>query len=96
MRVEVEFLASEDGGRRSPVRPSGYRPLLRFEGSEQLFGLAELLLDDDRWVAPGETAAGSLRLALSPEMLATPADGRLFELLEGSRVVGHGRIVGLA
>jgi hypothetical protein len=51
MQVEVEFLATRDGGRKSPVGPTGYRPLLQFEGSEQLVGMAELLFDDDRWVA---------------------------------------------
>jgi len=93
MQVEVEFLAAERGGRKSPVAPTGYRPLLRFEGFEQLVGLAELLFDGERWVAPGEVAQGQLRLAVPPEAFATPRGGDRFEILEGLRLVGHGTVV---
>jgi translation elongation factor EF-Tu-like GTPase len=93
VHVEVEFLATDKGGRQSAVRPTGYRPLLRFDGSELTFGLLELLFDSDRWVAPGERATGELRLGLPREVLATPQNGDRFEILEGSRVVGHGTVV---
>jgi hypothetical protein len=73
---------------------SGYRSLLRFEGSDAEFGF-ELELEPevaDVGLAPG--ASGAARLfCWATEQMPLLFPGQKFELREGTRVIGHGSVV---
>ena len=83
-------LATEDGGRRSPMF-SGYRP-------NHDFGLAGMLNDatheyDGGQLAPGETGKAFLTLHAPEYQKGRLYEGMDFTVQEGSRVVGRGKIV---
>jgi len=91
--VRIHLLPTEDGGRSGPIL-TGYRSLLRFEGTAVDFGF-ELELDPEcagGGLAPGDTGSAHLSLWAVKE-LPTLAPDLEFELREGNRVVGSGRIV---
>ena len=70
---------------------SGYRSLLRFEGSGTDFGF-ELHLDRGATeLAPGESGKALLSIWAAEE-LPILSNGEKFELREGVRVIGHGSI----
>lgn len=89
----VDLLPTSEGGRSGPLL-SGYRSLLRFEGSEVDFGF-ELELDPavgSGGIAPG--ASGSGRVSFwAVEELPFLFAGQRFEVREGASVVGRGTIV---
>lgn len=89
----LHLLATSEGGRSGPLT-SGYRSLLRFEGSDTDFGF-ELELDPD--VADGALApgtSGSAQLSFwATDQMPPLVPGRKFELREGTRVIGHGSIL---
>jgi translation elongation factor EF-Tu-like GTPase len=89
VEAEVHFLAPEEGGRHSPVRP-GYRPQFYCEG-----GNWDAIHDypgrDE--VKPGETVVALLSF-LSPEKhRGRVSPGLTFELREGARLVGTGKVL---
>jgi translation elongation factor EF-Tu-like GTPase len=89
----VHLYARDEGGRSGPLL-SGYRSLLRFEGSDVDLGF-ELELDhtvDPGGLAPG--ASGTSRVSLwASERLPSLFAGKQFELREGARVIGRGTII---
>lgn len=91
--AKIDLLPTSEGGRSGPLL-SGYRSLLRFEGSEVDFGF-ELELDataGSDGIAPG--ASGSGRVSFwAVEELPSLVAGQRFEIREGARVVGRGTIV---
>jgi|SRR5437667_11873967 len=88
VEAEIRFLTPEEGGRRTPVR-SGYRPQFYYDGHD--WDAHQEYLDAE-WVQPGETAR-TLLWFLSPEAhLGRVHVGMEFEVREGARVVGRGRI----
>lgn len=89
IRATLDLLASDRGGRESPIVP-GYRSLARFEGVDRDFGF-ELDLESDEF-APGDTGTGRLSFWAVDE-LPELNNGQRFELREGARVVGHGTVV---
>lgn len=90
VRATLELLPSERGGRSGAIE-SGYRSLVRFEGSDADFGF-ELTLEAP--LAPGASDSGLLSF-WAVDDLPELAVGQRFELREGARVVGHGEILGL-
>ncbi len=89
----VQLFPTRDGGRSGPLL-SGYRSLLRFEGSDADFGF-ELELDSavgPDGVAPGGSGTGRLSFWATEE-LPLLVEGQKFELREGVRIVGHGVIL---
>jgi translation elongation factor EF-Tu-like GTPase len=92
VRARIHLLTTKDGG-RSGVLLSGYRSLLRFEGTGGDFGF-ELEFEPElrtRGLAPGD--AGNARLSFwAVEELPSLLPGQKFEIREGTRVVGHGSI----
>ena len=91
--VRISLLPTKDGGRSGPVL-TGYRSLLRFEGTTVDFGF-ELELDPEFAVdglEPGATGSAQLSLWAFKELPALHP-GQRFELREGIRVVGTGTIV---
>lgn len=90
VRASVQLLSTNEGGRSSSLR-SGYRSILRFEGTEVDFGF-ELELDTKAattGLAPGELGEGRLTFWAS-EALPTLYLGQRLEIREGNRIVGYG------
>ena len=87
--ARVHLLPTSEGGRSAPLL-SGYRSLLRFEGSEVDFGF-EIALGPIG-IPPGESATGRVSFWATDE-LPSLFVGQSFELREGARVVGRGTIV---
>jgi hypothetical protein len=76
-------------GRWSDDAATGYRSLVRFDGCDRDFGCE--LTRDARSLAPGERGTGALAPWAADE-LAPLCAGHEFELREGTRIVGSGRI----
>jgi hypothetical protein len=96
--VFVEFLPTEQGGRRTPVCLStdgaaGYRPHFRVRGGDGEFLGVEFVDGPDDPVSPGGSTYATVRFTYEPEVCydALVVDAP-FEVMEGSRVVGTGRV----
>lgn len=96
--VLIEFLRTEKGGRRTPVclstDSSGhYRPHFRVcDGDGEYLGV-EFVDGPDDPVAPGGSTYATVRFVYEPEVCYDAlVVGRQFEVMEGSRVVGTGRV----
>ena len=88
IEAEIRFLTSEEGGRHTPVW-SGYRPQFYYDGHDWD---AHQEYPDVEWVHPGETAR-TLLWFLSPDAhLDRVQVGMEFEVREGARAVGRGRV----
>lgn len=88
IEAEIRFLTAEEGGRHTPVR-SGYRPQFCYEGHDWD---AHEEYPDVELVHPGETVRTFLWF-LSPDAhLGRVQVGMKFEIREGPRVVGCGRV----
>ncbi len=88
VRGTVGLVATDEGGRVRAIQ-SGYRSLIRFDGSDIDFG-AELEIDEPP-LAPGASCTVLLSFWAVDE-LPELAAGQRFELREGTRVVGHGTV----
>ena len=90
--VRVHLLSTNKGGSSEPLF-SGYRSLLRFEGTEEDFGF-ELVLDPEtKKVGLGPGDSGNARLKIwAAEELPGLSKGQRFEIREGNRVVGLGSV----
>ena len=100
--VEIELLSVEAGGRSQPLdlcndHPGQYRPQFRVVGgSGELLGVA-FMDGPDEPVAPGSKTHATVKALHGPAAsYAELKKGVRFEILEGHRVVGHGRILKLA
>lgn len=96
--VFIQLLNTEQGGRRTPIclstdDPSHYRPHLRvIGGNGQLLGV-EFVDGPDDPVQPGGSAYATVRFFYEPAVCyAELIPGAQFEVLEGPRVVGLGRV----
>ena len=88
MRATIDLLSAEQGGRTGPIE-SGYRSLIRFDGSELDFGV-ELALDASP-LPPG--ASGSALLSFwAVDELPNFGVGQRFQLREGTSIVGRGTV----
>ena len=85
--VRVELVPTSRGGRDSAIT-SGYRALVRFANDAEDYGF-ELDLGQES-LAPGATATGRISLWAGEGALVYA--GLAFEVLEGQRVIGRGRI----
>jgi hypothetical protein len=96
--VFVEFLPPESGGRRTPVHlstdsPIRYRPHFRVcQGDGEYLGV-EFVDGPDDPVAPGGSMYATVRFVYEPRVCYDAlVVGAQFEVMEGSRVVGTGRV----
>src|SRR5947209_19843826 len=96
--VLVEFLSTEQGGRRTPIclstdAPGHYCPHFRVCGGDgEMLGVQFVDGPDDP-VLPGGTTYATVRFVYEPEVCYDAlVVGAQFEMLEGSRVVGTGRV----
>src|SRR5262245_11018186 len=96
--VLVEFLPTENGGRRTPIclstnRAANYRPHFRVRGSDDEYLGVEFVDGPDDPVSPGGSAYATVRFMFEPEVCYDAlVVGAQFEVMEGSRVVGTGRV----
>jgi len=91
--VSLRLIPTGDGGRRDAVR-SGYRGLVRFEGSEIDFGF-ELTLEaplDASGIPPGASGMGQLVIWAGEELPALRV-GQHLQIREGTRVIGTGNLL---
>jgi translation elongation factor EF-Tu-like GTPase len=92
--VQVEFKATAEGGRRAPVwlNTAQYRPHLRVRGGECL-GVV-FVSGPVGPVEPGSAAEASVAFVYEPGVnYSGLSEGAQFEIVEGSNVVGWGRVV---
>lgn len=105
--VEVWFLNTEEGGRRSPANLADgrYRPLVILgrhdtlpplptsEAEAEKVGLfGVMLLTGPSEVPPGSNALAQLRVPIYERGYERLKAAQEFTLLEGPRIVGHGRV----
>jgi hypothetical protein len=89
-QATISLVPTAAGGRSDALR-SGYRSLIRFDGSSVDFGF-ELELPSDGSSArlgPGESGRARLSFWAIDELPPLHA-GLAFEVREGARVIGHG------
>jgi translation elongation factor EF-Tu-like GTPase len=88
IEAEITFLKTDEGGRESYAL-SGYRPQFFYRGEDHV--AVQEFVDKER-VYPGETVTVRLDL-LHPELLSDHIRlGDQFEIREGLRTVGLGKI----
>jgi hypothetical protein len=96
--VWVRFLPTEEGGRRTPVAlgenaPGRYRPHFRVRGGGgQMLGI-EFIDGPEGWVQPGDSTHAAVRFLYEPDVCYDALMvGAEFDVLEGPRIVGVGRV----
>ena len=91
--ARVKLRSTSEEGRTGSIQ-SGYRSLLRFEGSTSDFGFEVELgsVFGVSGLAPG--TSGTVRITFwAAQELPALFDGQRFELREGARVVGGGTVI---
>jgi|SRR5690349_2840521 len=100
VKVWIELLPVDEGGRRTPLDlssewPVAYRPQLRVRGGHGRLLDVEFVAGPSDPVVPG--GAGAHAMIRLPEKNgvahADLVDGAEFDVLEGTRLIGHGRVV---
>src|SRR5689334_4945040 len=100
LKVWIELLPVDEGGRRTPLDlssewPVAYRPQVRVRGGHGRLLDVEFVAGPSEPVVPGGAGApATIRLpqngALSHAELVVGAE---FDVLEGPRLIGHGRVL---
>jgi translation elongation factor EF-Tu-like GTPase len=96
--VLIEFLSTEKGGRRTPIclstdSPAHYRPHFRVRGGDGEYLGVEFVDGPDDPVSPGGSTYATVRFVYEPDVCYDAlVVGAQFEVMEGSRVVGTGRV----
>ena len=100
LRIWIELTPTDEGGRSTPLDlssewPVVYQPRLRVRGGSGALLAVEFVAGPPDPVRPGSGAFATVRLPESPD----PSHAELtseaeFDLIEGVRIVGHGRVVG--
>lgn len=99
VKVWIELLPVDEGGRRTPLDlssewPVAYRPQLRVRGGHGRLLDCEFVAGPSDPIHPGGAANATIRLpanhSASHAELVTGAE---FDVLEGPRLIGHGRVL---
>ena len=96
--VLVEFVPTDNGGRRTPIclstdGPAHYRPHFRIIGGDGEYLGVEFVDGPDDPVPPGGSTYATVRFVYEPEINYDGlVVGAQFEVMEGSRVVATGRV----
>ena len=99
MRAQVQWIRSEFGGRKkAPL--AGLRPTIRFQRGvpDWLSGgrdveVTDLHLEGDSWCGSLEFRLANAKFESEEKTAKYLVEGELFELLDGYRVIGVGKIV---
>ena len=96
--VFIQLLSGEQGGRTAALdlcndRPGEYRPHLRvIDGSGEMLGVA-FIDGPDEPVQPGGQTYATIEFLYEPAVSYEELTvGAMFEILEGSQVVGRGAV----
>ena len=98
VKVWLELLPVDEGGRRTPLDlssewPVAYRPQLRVRGGSGRLLDVEFVAGPSEPIAPGSGAAATIRVPqVNGDSHAELVAGAEFDVLEGPRLIGHGRV----
>lgn len=92
IEVEVSFLSTEHGGRRSAVS-SDYRGQFYYDGDD--WDARFVFLPFNSIVQLGETVVSHVAMVSPAAHLGRLCEGKVFLVREGNRVVGYGKVVKL-
>ena len=99
VKVWIELIPVDEGGRRTPLDlssewPVAYCPQFRVRGGNGRLLNVEFVAGPSEPISPGAGAKATIRLptdnGVSHAELVTGAE---FDVLEGSRLIGHGRVL---
>ena len=98
LRVALELVPADRGGRRRPVT-DGYRASLSFGrrrrgDAEPVVHDAVLVLEGTETLAPGASAVARAWVLLGDDLPRSLDEGAVFTLLEGDRIVGRAELLG--
>jgi hypothetical protein len=97
-KIWIELLPVDEGGRRTPLDlssewPVAYRPQLRVRGGDGRLLDVEFVAGPSEPVHPGSGAHATVRLPAERDPShAALVTGAEFDVLEGPRIIGHGRV----
>lgn len=97
-KIWIELLPVDEGGRRTPLDlssewPVAYRPQLRVRGGPGRLVDVEFVAGPSEPVSPGSGAHATIRLPLDyATSCADIVTGAEFDVLEGPRLIGFGRV----
>jgi hypothetical protein len=97
VKVWIQLLPVHEGGRRTPLDlssewPVAYRPQLRVRGGQGRLIDVEFVAGPSEPVTPGAGAHATIRLANPGPSHAELVTGAEFDVLEGPRLIGYGRV----
>ncbi|HEX6048234.1 MAG TPA: hypothetical protein VFZ21_03165 [Gemmatimonadaceae bacterium] len=98
VKVWIELLPVDEGGRRTPLDlssewPVAYRPQLRVRGGDGRLLDVEFVAGPSDPVHPGAGAHATIRLPLDHQHShAELVTGAEFDVWEGPRLIGRGRV----
>jgi hypothetical protein len=89
--AELRYLTTEEGGRKTPVFSTGYRPQIKFDFDEMQTSGQQTFLNKET-VYPGDTVEAAIRILSVEHFANTLTEGMAFEFREGSKIIGTGII----
>lgn len=89
LEVQITFLKTEEGGRRTPAR-NGYRPQFYYDGTDWD---AVHTYPDKELVYPGETVRAYLSFLTPENHIGKLYPGMTFQCREGQRVIANGVVL---
>ncbi|HEX5075639.1 MAG TPA: hypothetical protein VFW03_20680 [Gemmatimonadaceae bacterium] len=97
VKVWIQLLPVDEGGRRTPLDlssewPVAYRPQLRVRGGRGRLIDVEFVAGPSEPITPGAGAHATIRLANHGRSQSELVAGVEFDVLEGARLIGHGRV----
>ena len=99
VKIWLELLPVDEGGRRTPLDlssewPVAYRPQLRVRGGDGRLLDVEFVAGPSEPVHPGAGCHATVRLPVDHVgSHAELVQGAEFDVWEGVRVIGHGRVL---
>lgn len=97
VKVWIELLPVGEGGRRTPLDlssewPVAYKPQFRVRGGTGRLIDVEFVAGPSEPVVPGAGAYATIRLPGNGSSHTELVVGAEFDVLEGPRMIGHGRV----
>jgi len=97
LKVWIELLPVDEGGRRTPLDlssewPVAYRPQFRVRGGNGRLIDVEFVAGPSEPVTPGAGAHATIRLANPGRLQSELVAGVEFDVLEGPRLIGFGHV----
>ncbi len=89
--AELKYLTTEEGGRKTPVFSSGYRPQIKFDFDEMQTSGQQTFLNKET-VYPGDAIEAAIKIISVDHFAHCLTEGMAFEFREGSRLIGTGII----